>query len=369
MPNHRFVPTLAVAALVPWLAWAQTPSATPPPAAETVATEAEKLIDEAIIRLKALPSVRADVRQEVDMLDQKFVVEGEFLKAPNYQVRLNLQIKGLPDTKGRMQQVSDGAVLWDYSDILDQRYYARMDLKRILDRLNSPEFEADVRAVFIQGQLGLSGPQTLLEGLRQAVTFDVKQEGVLDGVEVWILRGRWNDAAAQQLGLQLPPMAPIPSYVPSLATVWLGKADGWPYQVLLQGKKAPEIARERKIQLGPDGRPAGSIVREEQAPSRFMLKYTNVQLNPEIPVGSFSFFVPPGDEANVVDATENLLGQLEMASRTIIAAKQQEAAKNGVEPPPPTLNQSIPLPEPGSPSASPGTPPAPTPVPGTAPRG
>jgi outer membrane lipoprotein-sorting protein len=359
MPNHRFVPTLALAGLVPLLAWAQSPAQTPPPAVpaatpEAVATEAELLLDAAIVKLKALQSVKADIHQEVDILDQKFAVDGEYLKAPDYQIRLRLAISGLAETKGEMEQICDGQVLWDYSNILDERYYSRLELKKVLDRLNSPEFDETVRAVFIQQQLGLAGPQALLEGLRQAATFEAKEEGEIEGKAVWILRGRWKDGESLGLG----PMAPLPSYVPSLVYVWLGKEDGWPYQVILQGKAALDIGQKRKITLGPDGRPAGNVIRQDkQSPSRFLLKYTNVQLNPEIPEGAFAFRVPPGEEGRVIDSTEDRMAVLENASRVIIASKAEEAAKSGAEPPPPVLDEgiSIPTPAPAPPTNPPGT--------------
>lgn len=376
MPNHRFLPTLVVAPLIPWLAWAQAPPQAPPAmtpsAPEVVATEAEQLIDQAIVKLKALPSVSADVRQEVEMLDNTFLVEGDYLKGPDYKVRLLLEIKGLPNTTGVMQQVCNGEMLWDYSNVLDQKYYSRMDLTKVLGRLDSPEFSKEIQAIFVERQLGLAGPQALLEGLRQSVVFDLKEEGEMDGVPVWILRGRWNETGKQALGLAIGPMAAVPSYVPSLVYLWLGKEDGWPYQLVMQGKKAPEIAQKRKIQLGPDGRPTGSVFgQDQQKPSRFVLKYTNVKLNPEIPEGSFAFRIPLADEPRVIDTTESMLAQLEDASRAVIADQQAKAASGEAELPAPVLDQGIAVPAPGGSSnvtPLPTTPSNPASPPGVTPR-
>ena len=77
MPNHRIVLTLAVAVALPLLALAQAPPPGQVPPAPP--TPAEQTLDAAIEKLKAITSVRADIRQDVDMLGQKFSVVGQYL--------------------------------------------------------------------------------------------------------------------------------------------------------------------------------------------------------------------------------------------------------------------------------------------------
>jgi outer membrane lipoprotein-sorting protein len=361
MPNHRIVLTLAVAVALPLLALAQTPP--PGQAPPAPPTPAELTLDAAIEKLKAITSVRADIRQDVDMLGQKFSVVGQYLKGADYRVRLQLTIEGLPDTEGQMLQVCDGKVLWDYSKILGQEYFSRMEVLKVLDRLNSPEFDETMRSYYVQQKFGLSGPQALLEGLRQSAKFDTQEEGDLDGKAVWILRGRWSDMSPLGLG----PMAPIPSYVPSVISVWVGKEDGWPYQVVMQGKKRPDIAAERKIQLGPDGRPVGSIVKQDNEPlSRFSLRYENVELNPTLSATEFFFTVADSVAQNVRDTTSENLAELDNIAKFIATQKQMEAAKSGGTPPGDLLKQGIDIPSPETPAP---TPPPVTPVPGTPPPG
>jgi hypothetical protein len=368
MPNHRIVLTLAVAALVPLWALAQAPPQGPAPAPVAPAgppTPAEQTIDAAITKLKALQTVRAEVRQDVDMLGQKFTVSGQYLKGPDYRVRLELQISGLPETEGRMLQISDGTVLWDYSQILGQEFYGRMEIQKVVERLNSPDFDDSIRTFYIQQQFGISGPQALLEGLRQSARFDVQEEGELDGKAVWILRGRWSDMAALGLG----PMAPVPAYIPGIVSVWIGKEDGWPYQVLLQGKKRPDIAAERKIQLGPDGRPIGNITKQEEEPlSRFLLRYEEVELNPVLDDADFFFSVPSAAQSQVRDTTAERLAELDNVAKMLAAQKQMEAAKGaGGAPAGDLLKQGIQV----TPSETPPPPggPGSVPLPGTTPPG
>src|SRR5262245_227854 len=121
MPPYRIIPALASFAVLTALAYAQAPAEKPaaapaptmPPAATSTTTltppapptEAEKLLDEAIAKIKALKSVAADISQAVEMLGQKFRLSGRYLKASGNRMSLMLTIEGLGDTEGRTLQV------------------------------------------------------------------------------------------------------------------------------------------------------------------------------------------------------------------------------------------------------------------------
>ena len=207
-------------------------------------TEAEKLIDQAIKKVASYTSVAADMTQNVDMLKQKFAVKGRYLKAPSSRLYLKLTVTGLPDSSGTLLQICDGETLWDYQQILESQSYRKMSIKPVLERLNSPDIDAKTRDLFMS-QIGFSGPEALLVGLRKSIRFDQKEEGVLDGKAVWILRGTWLNRTGFVGPDQrpLPAMGPLPAYVPSLATLYLGKDDGWPYKLILVGKIGPHPSR------------------------------------------------------------------------------------------------------------------------------
>ena len=103
-------------------------------------------------------------------------------------------------------------------------------------------------------QIGLSGPETLLLGLRRTVKFDLKEEGELDGIKVWKFRGTWRSRQGL-VGVDGRPVAAggfLPPYIPMDATLYLGKENGWPYKLVLVGRKPSVLFETRRI--GPDGR-------------------------------------------------------------------------------------------------------------------
>jgi hypothetical protein len=325
-------------------------------AATTVepATEAEVIIDTAIKKITELQSVAADLQEDVEMLGQKFSIKGRFLKAPNRRVYFRMSLPrlddsssataGLPDSGGTTLQVCDGETLWDYQQILENQFYHKLSIKPILERLNSPELDPKIRDQALNS-MGFAGPETLLAGLRRYIKFDQKEDGKLDGKPVWVLRGTWkNRQGIVSFNSQpVPPTGPLPPYVPSLATLYLGKDDSWPYRLDLVGRQITELIDTRP--RGPDGRPIGarrSI--ERPTPSKIVLVYSNVKLNATIRVDEFAFQAPTA--ANVDDNTELILKGLDQAIATEAAKKKNEATrKEG-----PMLDQSIDIPAPPPPA-------------------
>jgi outer membrane lipoprotein-sorting protein len=279
----------------------QTPAATAQP--EEPPTEAERTIDAAIKKLAKIESVTAKLVQAVEMLNQKFTVSGEFRRAPNSRVRLQLTVVGLADSSGTTLQVCDGETLWDYQQILGKQYYRKLIIKPVLERLNSPDLDPTIRNQAIT-QMGLSGPEVLLVGLRKYIKFDQQEEVQLDGKKVWKIHGLWKN----RQGLVGPdsrpvnPMGVLPPYIPMDATLYLGKEDGWPYRLILQGRPST-VLLERT--MGPDGRPVGAKSSMEKIPRTMItIDYSDVTLNTQIPVDVFAFQAPAN--ATVEDNTEAL---------------------------------------------------------------
>ena len=150
------------------------------------------------IKIAKLQSVSAKLEQDVEMLNQKFKITGDYMKAPNSRVYSLLEIGGgLPDTKGKFLQVCDGETLWVYELVLDQAFYRRWTIKPMLERLNSPDLDRESRTMAMS-QLGLAGPETLLIGLRKNIRFDMKEATVLDGRKVWKIHGTWKSRQGLQ---------------------------------------------------------------------------------------------------------------------------------------------------------------------------
>jgi len=357
MPKNRIIPALGVSLLVPVLALAQAPApkttpdlapgtpslftpgaplgglpgAAPAPAKAEPATDAEKALDDAIKKVAALKSVAADFTQAVDLLGQHFELRGRYLKAPDYRIYLKLSVFGLGDTSGDMLQICDGSTLWDFQQILKtDRAYTRLDVAKILRKVDSPEFNADLRKQALQ-RIGFTGPESLLVGLRNALRFYHKDADTVDGKAVWVLRGEWKDLASLIGPMQQPmrPDAPLPPYIPSLAQVWIGQEDGWPYRVWLEGRQ-PSILEDVR-EVGYDGKKLGAKGNAKRVEvSKVLLNYTNVKLNSELDKNTFAFTAPA--DAPVMDGTDQFLISLEQASAAMQAEKRSAAAKES-EPP------------------------------------
>ncbi len=320
---------------------AQPPGAGKPaePPAEP-ATEAEQLIDLAIKKVAAIKSVSADMVQSATILKQKFDIKGRYLKAPVSKIYLMLTVSGLPDSTGSLLQVCDGDTLWEYQQVLDYRSYRKLSIKPIFERLNSPDIDAKTRDGILS-QMGFAGPDTLLVGLRRAVKFDQKEEETLDGKSVWVLRGTWRTrnglVGADQR--PLPAAGPLPAFVPSRATLYLGKEDGWPYKLDMVGSVPTVLLDTRRT--GPDGKLIGSRSSIEKIdPSEIKLAYTNVKINAAIKPEEFAFQAQP--DANVEDNTEALIKGLDQAIQVQAMQKRAEAARQEG----PVLDQPIDIPKP-----------------------
>lgn len=337
MRYDRLVPTLAVAlALTAW-AVAQAPDAprTPGAAGQAKAapkprTEAEKAaeaaIDEAIEKLKDLKSVRAQMLQTVEMLGQSFVIKGDYARAPGNRFHMRLTVDKLGDASGLMIQVCDGKYLFDFQQVLQNQYCEKSDITRVLKTLKDPRFDPEVRDQ-LMAQLGLAGPDALLRGLRRLIRFDQKKADVYDDHDVWVLRGEWADRATLNLPNigALPPNGPLPPFVPSRVTLWIGKRDGWPYQVEFKGMT------RSLLETAPPEKKAGAApalppVAAGDRPTRIVLAYTGVEFDlkeKDYDPGDFVFRSP----VTPVDRTDQDVARLEGFLSALAERKKAEAAQ------------------------------------------
>ena len=352
---------LALLASIPLVATAQTPqpgeiaksaqtsgkagvnkSATP-------LTDAEKTIDEAIERLKKVETVKSDVLMNVDMLGQSFRVRGAYMRAPKNRFRLDLAIEGLGDANGVMLQVCDGKVRWNYQHILEAQGCDKLEIDKFLEKLKA--FEPTEREMILS-RMGFAGPDALLGGLRKAIHFDSQKSDTLDGRDVWVLRGAWTEANRAALNMPgqgpLPAVGPLPPYIPNLATLWLGKKDGWPYQVELRGMsrsilETGPLDKKTADAPGADGKPKTDVPPAAgpfslDTPSKMLLKYSNVSFNPK-DLKAESFLFTPPENIRPIDLTPDALADLErlgdeMARRKAAAAEASDNAGGASDLPP-----------------------------------
>jgi outer membrane lipoprotein-sorting protein len=377
MPKNRLFPVFAISFAV-LIGASVYDSRAAAPAAGTAAaapeappveppTEAEKFLDEAIKKVAAIKSVSAKMLEKVEMLGQKFEITGRYLRAPNDRIRLELNVVGLPDSKGSMLQVCNGTTFWDYQQVYETQIYYRRDAAPILAKVRSPELDENLREQVLN-QMGLAGPEILLTGLRRVVKFDQKEEQTLDGRPVWVLAGNWKSREGL-LGPNSAPLRPmdnLPSYIPSLVVAYLGKDDYWPYKVKLSGQQSSIVMGDAydTRPIGPDGRRIGPRTAiQKPLLTKIELDYRDVQLNGSISDKEFVFQAPQG--AHVEDDTRKILDGLEQAITMRAAQKKADAAKgdtakaeeSAVAPidvpksaiPPPAKNESSPDRKPAAP--------------------
>jgi outer membrane lipoprotein-sorting protein len=309
-------------------------------------TPAEQLIDEAKARLARIGTCSADLEQTVNMLDQRFTIKGNYIKAPGYRVYFRLTLAGLPDTQATSLQVCDGETFWRYQSILDQPFYTKLSIKPVMERINSPDLDPRIREDF-QTEMGFAGPESLLAGLRRLFRFEQeKEESKLGEKPVWILRGTWKSRQGLTAGpgRQVPALGMLPPYIPSDAVLYLGKDDGWPYKLTLVGRAPTKVLDTRKE--GPDGRKIGSLNSiQSVAPTDITLVYSDVKLNPKVNADDFVFQTP--SSAPVEDGTEMVVKRLDQALAAQADRKKDDANKKDG----PLLDQPLDVPSPpGQPS-------------------
>jgi hypothetical protein len=302
-------------------------------------TDAEKFIDASIQKVRALQSISADITQTAEILNQKFELKGQYLKAPNQKIRMQLTLSGLDSATGSMLQVCDGEILWDVQQVLDSQSYRKRRIGDILKKVNDPRMDVTLREQIL-AQLGFAGPESLLVGLRKSIKFETMTDDTLNGKKVVIVQGEWKDRSSLVAPGQppLPMNAPLPAYVPSIVRAWIGKEDGWPYQLRLVGR-APSEINLNQAQLGPDGRPIRRpSVGPKVTPSAMTLAYSNVLLNPTLKPEQFAFTAPPALAGQVADDTEEFLTVLD---RILAEAEARQRAAGSDS----SLKQSIPIPK------------------------
>jgi len=347
MPYFRIFSTLAVGLLVPLVTLGQAPPEPP--------TLAENVLTKTVIELRLRTRIAAEIVQDVDMLSQKFRLEGNYYRDTGHRIRLQLNLKDVGDSGSTMLQVCDGKILWDYKKVLGMESYNRRDISLILKRLQDPALDDPFRNL-VSTNLGFGGPEAMLSGLQLAVKFDQFAEEKLDGVDSYVLGGSWRDRSKLMGPNDRPlgPTAPLPPYVPSNVRVFIDKANFWPYRVVMIGAVPSEMFQADVRQIdAASGRPIGIKKAPPKVdPTQITLNYKLLPVS-EIRSGLFAFNAP-ANAANLKDDTDEFLGQLDGFIQQESSRKKAEAAKAEGEPllKAPALEVPSPGPDPALPAPS-----------------
>jgi hypothetical protein len=333
MPSLHIPFAALMICLAPLIARAQDqppPPTTPAPAPVPEQNPAEHMIDVGTVEVRKMERIAAKIEQDVDMLNQKFKLEGNYYKDTGHRIRLQLNLVEMAgESKSTMLQVCDGKILWDFQRVLKMESYRKREIAPILEKLKDPVLDENFR-ILVLSNMGFGGPEAMLSGLRKAVQFDQMLPDKLDGVDVWIISGTWRDRT-NLMGANdrpLPPTASLPPYIPSNVRVFLGKIDAWPYKIEMIGN-APSLLQEDTRAIDPaTGRPVGQPRKPPKVdPSRITLRY---KLLPpaEIKEGLFKFDAPADvASTSVNDETKEFLGMLDQVIEGEKQKKKAAAAK------------------------------------------
>jgi outer membrane lipoprotein-sorting protein len=331
------IPSWSNAQIIPPVPPGPVPSQAPAAAASAPAappTAAEEVIDDAIKKLKALASVSCTIEMSVQMLNQSFRLEGQYLRAPQHRTKLQLILTGLGDSSGKMLQICDGATLWDYSQVLSSQSCQKLQVEQIVKRLDNPDCDAQIRDQAYT-RMGLTGPETLLQGLRKALAFNQKEAGTFEGKSIWILRGEWKDRSAPGM----PAAGPLPPIVTNIAEVWIGQDDGWPYRIQLASSPSSVVEKGQQA-VNADGRPASpKLPAAKRMPNKVILLWHDVVINPKLDPGDFAFEPPAG--IPVQDGTEQIVGELDKYLADAAARKKTDTSGSNA-----VLDQTLTVPKP-----------------------
>jgi hypothetical protein len=215
-----------------------------------------------------------------------------------------LKVQLTNDTTGLVKEVCDGRTHWRNQKVLDTQELVKMDVKKLREVFEKPQFDKDVRDQMIR-QLGFSGMVPLMKGVRESQKFESHDEDTLDGNPVYVLHGEWREEVLNQSsfrGQQLN-LARMP-YIPSKSTVWIGRDDGWLHKLELEGS--------RKVQ--------GTI-------TKITFEFLDPQIDVDLPASMFAFEPPSGVRAE--DQTDLMYQRLSIILQRSQGTEKRQTGGSG----------------------------------------
>ena len=277
------------------------PAQSPP----TSGSEAQQLLEWAIIRLESYQTISARIAHSVDLFGHKRAGSGVYLEERSDRgLRLRLEVRiRLAGETGGLLHVCDGQNLWRYQKLGDNETLTSIDIVRVQEAL---ENSGDMKEIGKVGWWpGLGGLPRLLRGLHAAFDFTTVEpiRLVQPPLSAWRLRGQWK---AEKLAELLPDqrknlakgkpvdLQKLPPHVPDQVVLYLGQTDWFPYRIEYR-------RRQPKEHRGADAAEDRAVV---------TIKLDEVSLNASIHPTHFLY--SPGD-LPVTDGTGQFLKDLGLA--------------------------------------------------------
>lgn len=259
--------------------------------------------------LEARQSIAARVRHRIDIFDHQLVGSGIYLQqslaagsSRNVERLLRYELKiQVDDQVTSLLQIADGQSLWVYQDLLGQVTLSQINLQRLRNALNSQE-RPNVPPSTAWIMLG--GLPKLLKSLGDWYDFTTVEEGRLDRLPVWVLRGKMQkeklaillpDQKDRILAGETPELDRMPRQVPDRVVLLIGRDDLFPYRLeywrVLPGEKKP-LSLQKPVPF-----------------DRMLLAMELFEVQFDVPLDRQQFVYNPGDLPKI-DATLPFLQSL-----------------------------------------------------------
>lgn len=248
---------------------APRPAPAPPPKADEAAT---KILDAAVKALdpKKLDWVETTLWQQASLQGLTFRAEGRYLAAPGNRLHLDLQVH-LGGTLGKLLVVSDGKTWWERLQVgnSEQVDIRKMDLKTVLNTLNSPNMLEQVRTEFFQRR-SFTGVAPLVKAIRAQMTVTSQERLSWKNRPVNKLTAVWSEASAKAL---VAPNSPWPDFLPRRCCLFLDadvdKAQAWPHRIEWWGPASSALGEILLLQMEFRNPKLGKLLSDEQYAQEF----------------------------------------------------------------------------------------------------
>lgn len=283
-----------------------------PPSTETGDSRGNQLMQEASEQLAAHRSIKAGIRQRVELFGHTLVGSGEYHQLRSDQsllLRTDLKIQ-LQDRFAIFQQIVDGKFLWKYQDSPDieelgkfRKQLSRVDLDAVRMAVPATVESAAMKSRFKPG-LDHGGLPRLMKQITTHFDFGPPQPSTLYDTAVWTVVGNWNPKALESISrVESEDDRPkprfeydraiekLPPYMPQTITIALGQADLFPHRIEYRRRTA-------------DAQSQNEIVITRRSKPILILELLEVQVGGAIDPNNF---VRLAGNLPVVDATEKYL--------------------------------------------------------------
>jgi hypothetical protein len=225
-----------------------SPSLAPLPFDAAADPAANQLLDRAIALLapERLEWLEMKLWQQVHVQGVSYEVEGRYVGGPDNRLRLELNTHQ-GNVAGRLLVVSDGITLWQHTRVGNdgQDRCKQMNLREVLDLLNSPNMPVGWRDQFLQNQ-AFGAVTTLLPGLRQRMNCLSKETVRREGRLLHRLTAGWKPEVAAVLS---PVGKPWPAGLARQGRLYLDAGTLWPQRLEWWGPDSPQAEDSLLVQM------------------------------------------------------------------------------------------------------------------------